>query len=294
MRIGVIYPQTEFVEDPIWIRDFAQAVEGMGYRHILAYEHILGIKPERADAWNGPYTFEDSFLEPFVLFGFMAGVTSTLEFCTGVLVLPQRDTALVAKQAACLDILSGGRLRLGVGVGWNRFEFAALSRDFHHRGRKIDEQVELLRILWREPVVDFHGKWHTINQAGLNPLPAAGSIPLWFGGGDDRVLRRVARSGDGWIPPGKPAQDVRADLEVLAGYLHEEGRSIDDVGVEGRVRYGDGSPERIVDALDAWEKIGATHVSINTMRSGLSGPWGHLEALRRVADRLLLAGDDPV
>ena len=198
-NIGVIYPQTEAPPDPGWIREYCQSVEGLGFSHIVAYDHVLGIQADPGSGWVGPYTAEDPFMEPFVLFSFMAAITNQLGFCTGVLVLPQRQTALVAKQAACLDLLSGGRFRLGVGVGWNRDEFTGLDATFHDRGDRVEEQIELLRRLWNEPAIDFSGQWHSLPSAGINPLPDR-SIPIWIGGGADRVLRRIARMGDGWLP----------------------------------------------------------------------------------------------
>lgn len=171
MKIGVVYPQTEFGSDPAAIRDYAQTVEALGYTHVLAYDHVLGANPNRPGGWQGPYTFETPFQEPFVLFAYMAAVTTALEFATGIIILPQRQTALVAKQSATLDVLSGGRLRLGIGLGWNEVEYMALNQDFHTRGRRMDEQIEVLLKLWTEPLVDFHGRYHTIPDAGINPLP---------------------------------------------------------------------------------------------------------------------------
>ena len=171
MNFGVVYPQTELEHDPVAIRDYAQAAEGLGFSHILAYEHVLGANPDRPGGWQGPYTHQHAFMEPFVLFSFLAGQTQKIGFATGILILPQRQTVLAAKQAACLDVLCGGRLRLGVGLGWNEVEFTALNQEFHNRGRRIEEQIEVMRLLWMHPLVDYHGKWHEIPDAGLNPMP---------------------------------------------------------------------------------------------------------------------------
>ncbi|HLE13905.1 MAG TPA: TIGR03619 family F420-dependent LLM class oxidoreductase, partial [Anaerolineales bacterium] len=171
MEIGLVYPQTEFGDDPAAIRDYAQMAEGLGFSHVLAFDHVLGANPDRPGGWKGPYTYQTPFHEPFVLFSYMAGVTNTLGFATGIIILPQRQTALVAKQAATLDVLSSGRLRVGVGLGWNEVEYAALGQDFHSRGRRIEEQVTLLRRLWTQPLVNFEGRWDTIPDAGINPLP---------------------------------------------------------------------------------------------------------------------------
>ena len=205
MKMGVVFPQTEFPPDPIAIRDYAQTVEGLGFTHLLVYEHVLGANPERPGGWQGPYTHQHPFYEPFVLFSYLAALTQRLEFVTGILILPQRQTALVAKQAATLDVLCGGRLRLGIGIGWNAVEYTALGENFRNRGRRIEEQVALLRQLWTQPLVNFEGKWHQVPDAGLNPLPVQQPIPLWFGGQAEEVLRRTARLGrrlDAQLPPG--------------------------------------------------------------------------------------------
>jgi probable F420-dependent oxidoreductase len=171
MKIGLVYPQIEFGSDPAAIRDYAQTAEGLGFSHVLAYDHVLGANPERPGGWNGPYTYQNTFIEPLVMFTYMAAFTRRIEFTTGIIILPQRQTALFAKQAATLDVLCGGRLRIGVGLGWNEVEYAALNENFHNRGRRIEEQVEVLRLLWTQPLVNFEGRWHHIQDAGLNPLP---------------------------------------------------------------------------------------------------------------------------
>ena len=199
MKFGVVYPQVEFGNDFKAVRDYATLAEELGYHHVLAYDHVLGANPERPGGWNGPYTHQTPFQEPLVLFAFMAGVTTRIRFTTGIIILPQRQTALVAKQAATLDVLSGGRLRLGVGIGWNEVEYSALNQDFHNRGRRIEEQVEVLRLLWQQPLVTYSGRWHTIPDAGLNPLPIQQPIPIWFGGHSEPVLKRTARLDDQMI-----------------------------------------------------------------------------------------------
>ena len=200
MRFGVVFPQTEIGADPVAIRDFAQAAEQMGYQHILAYDHVLGANPASRPGWDPTYTHRDMFHEPFVLFGYLAGLTQRIEFVTGVIILPQRQTVLVAKQAAALDVLSGGRLRLGIGIGWNPVEYEALGESFKNRGLRSEEQIEVMRKLWTQELVNFEGKWHKITDAGLNPLPVQRPIPIWFGATNKRALRRLARLGDGWFP----------------------------------------------------------------------------------------------
>lgn len=200
MKYGVVYPQTEYPSDPGAIKDFTQAAEDLGYNHILAYDHIMGVNPNRKGSWSGPYAYTDPFQEPLTLFSFMAGITNKLTFITGIIILLQRQTALVAKQAATLDILSGGRLRLGVALGWNPVEYQCLNKDFHNQGGRFEEQIQVLRKLWTEELVAFDGQWHTIPDAGLTPLPIQQPIPLWLGGHADPVLQRVAKLADGWLP----------------------------------------------------------------------------------------------
>ncbi len=206
MHIGLVYPQTEYPPDPAAVRDYAQAAEALGYSHVLAYDHILGANPDRPGGWTGPYTYRDPFMEPFLLFTYMAAVTTRLGFIPGILILPQRETTLVAKQAAVLDVLCGGRLRLGVGTGWNEVEYIAAGYDFHTRGARQEEQIEVLRRLWTQELVTFKGRWHDIPDAGLNPLPVQRPIPIWLGGHADVVLRRIARLGDGWLPGFRTAE----------------------------------------------------------------------------------------
>ena len=279
----MVFPQTEFGHDPGAIREYAQTAEGLGYKHILTYDHVLGANPVRPGGWHGPYTHNHPFQEPFVLFGYMAGLTETIEFATGILILPQRQTALVAKQAATLDVLSGGRLRLGVGIGWNLIEYEALNQDFHTRGRRIEEQIEILRQLWTEPLVNYEGEWHSVPDAGINPLPLQRPIPIWFGGHADAVLRRVATIGDGWMPNYKKAADAQPALEKIGGYLAEAGRSWGEVGLEPRILFGDGESDRLAAEIEDWTASGATHLSVNTMHAGFQTADEHISAISRFA-----------
>ena len=286
MKIGVVFPQTEFGNEVAAIKDYAQAVEEMGYTHIVAYDHVLGANPERPGGWTGVYTYETPFHEPFVLFAFMAAVTTRIEFCPGVLILPQRQTALVAKQAAALDVLSGGRLRLGVGIGWNAVEYQALNEDFHTRGARMDEQVAVLRELWTKPLVTFEGRWHHIADAGLNPLPVQRPIPIWFGGKADRALQRMARLGDGWLVNMRASADARPAVEKVREYLQEAGRSVTEFGIEARIQYGTSNRREWHGALNEWAGLGATHLSINTMGQGFATPQAHLDALATFATEM--------
>jgi probable F420-dependent oxidoreductase len=284
MQIGTVFPQAEFPADVAAVRDWVQAAAALGYRHVLAYDHVLGADPDRPGGWNGPYTYKDSFFSPFLLYSYMAAVAPQLGYVTGVLILPQRQTALVAKQAATLDVLCQGRLRLGVGVGWNAVEYEALGENFHDRGRRQEEQVRVMKRLWTEPLVTYRGKWHQITAAGLNPMPVQRPIPVWFGGHADATLRRMARVGDGWLPGYRTASQAREALDRLTGYLESAGRSWATFGLEPRVLYGEeGDAMRWRQTMDEWQAAGATHLSVNTMSAGLDGPQAHIDALQRFA-----------
>ncbi|MBV8337706.1 MAG: LLM class F420-dependent oxidoreductase [Alphaproteobacteria bacterium] len=217
MKLGVALPIVDIGGEPAALREFAQAAEAIGYQGIAAPDHVLGANLASRPDWTQPRARStDLYHDPFALFGFLAGCTNIGDFSTQVLILPQRQTVLVAKQAACLDVLSGGRFRFGIGVGWNEVEFTGLNENFHDRGRRSEEQVEVMRALWAEPHVTFKGRWHTIDDAGINPRPAAGKIPIWYGGHADVTLRRCAKWGDGWMPlaypPGEEARKAIATL----------------------------------------------------------------------------------
>lgn len=292
MRLGVIFPQTEIGTDPIAIRDFAQAAELLGYDHILAYDHVVGADTAGRPTWRGPYTLKHMFHEPLVLFGYLAGCTRRIELATGILILPQRQTVLVAKQAAQVDVLSGGRLRIGVGVGWNDVEYEALGVDFRIRGARMEEQVKVLRALWTQESVAFRGRGHQISNAGINPLPVQRPIPLWMGGEADVVLNRAARLAEGWIssrglqtPPDRAAGPSRADqVGRLRAHLAAAGRDPTTFGIEGRLAFRQAGPEEWRRQVEHWQKLGATHLSLDTMRAGLSTPQAHIDAIRRFRD----------
>ena len=286
MKIGVVFPQTEFPSDPLAIRDFAQAAEGLGFQHLLAYDHLLGANPRREGGWSGPYTYTDSFQEPLVLFSYLAGLNKQLSFVTGIIILPQRETVLFAKQAATLDVLCQGRLRLGVALGWNKVEYSAQNKAFHNRGVRIEEQVQVLRKLWTEELVTFEGRWHTILDAGLNPLPVQRPIPLWFGGHADAVLRRVSKLGDGWLPNYRSAEEAAESLSKLHSYAWEAGRNPAEIGIEPRLRYEDGDAAAWRQVAEGWAHAGATHLTVNTMGAGFKTPSEHINAIQRFAEAL--------
>ncbi|MDX6234685.1 MAG: hypothetical protein QOH68_3803 [Nocardioidaceae bacterium] len=269
MDIGVVFPQNEVGNDPDVIRDFVQRAEDLGYTHLRVYDHVLGAVHEgRRPALTGPYTEKTPFHEPFVLFGYLAGLTTSIELVAGVIVLPQRQTALVAKQAAEVDILSRGRLRLGVGTGWNFVEYEALNEDFSNRGQRQEEQIELLRRLWEEPLVDYEGQWHRVDRASIMPLPGR-RIPVWLGGFSDVAYRRAARLADGFLFA-RPYEAAVAAVASLGSYLVEAGRGWDSFGFDALVQHGAGRGLWAADAA-AFQGLGATHLTVNTMGQGLSG-----------------------
>ena len=286
MTIGVVFPQTEFPSDPLAIRDFAQAAEDLGYTHLLAYDHLLGANPDREGGWSGPYTYTDPFQEPLTLFSYLAGLTERLSFISGIIILPQRETVLFAKQAATLDVLCQGRLRLGIALGWNKVEYIAQNKDFHNRGARIEEQVQVLHKLWTEELVTFKGRWHTILDAGLNPLPVQRPIPLWFGGHADPVLRRVAQMGDGWLPNYHTPEAGAEDFERLHTYVAQAGRSMAEIGIEPRLRYKEGNPDTWHRLAQGWQAVGSTHLTVITMAAGFSTAQEHIQAIQRYAEAL--------
>ncbi len=282
MRIGVVFPQTEIGGDVGAVRAYGQGAEELGFSHVLAYDHVLGADPVAHRGWSGPYDLHSTFHEPLVLFGYLAAITS-LELVTGIIILPQRQTALVAKQAAEVDLLSNGRLRLGVGLGWNPVEYEALGQDFTTRGRRCEEQVGLLRRLWTDQSVTHHGEYDRITAAGLAPLPVQRPIPVWFGARSPRAYRRVGRLGDGWfpqVPPGPGLDEARRMVEQGAW---EAGRDPGGLGMEGRVAW-QGSQEKLAVALGRWRDAGATHASVNTMGAGLASVDEHLAALAAASE----------
>ena len=290
MRIGVTFPQTEFGNDPAALRAYAQTVEGLGYSHFLAYDHVLSADPTNRPGWSGPYTTAHPFHEVFVLLGFVAAATERLELVTGVLILPQRQTALVAKQAAEVDVLSGGRLRLGVGVGWNEVEFDGLGKEFSDRGARSEEQIALLRALWTAPAPTFEGRWETVIEAGLAPLPVQRPIPVWIGGYAEATLERIGRIGDGWFPWREPNEAMRGAVERLRGYAVAAGRDPDAIGLEPQLNVGRGTPDEWRAFAAGWQDLGATHLCLSTMGNGFATPGEHLAALERAARELGVGG----
>jgi len=283
LRIGVVFPQTEIGADAGAVRAYAEHAEGLGFAHLLAYDHVVGADPKVHVGWDGPYDVHTTFHEPLVTFGYLAAVTRSLELVTGVVILPQRQAVLVAKQAAEVDLLSGGRLRLGVGLGWNAVEYEALGEDFSTRGKRSEEQVELMRKLWTEPSVTYHGAYHRVTGAGLAPLPIQRPIPVWFGASSARACRRAGRLGDGWFPmvgPGPKLERAKHEVDQAAT---EAGRDPAQIGMGGQVSW-NGNADDLADGLRAWAEAGASHMSINTMDAGLASVEDHLAALTAAAE----------
>ena len=295
MKIGAVLPFTEIGTDPAVIRDYAQAIEGMGYDHLIVADHVLGANPATHNLW-GPYTHEYQFHEPFVIMGFLAAITKTIELGTGIVIAPQRQTALLAKQAAEVDVLSGGRLRLGLGVGWNQVEYEALGEDFTTRGKKLDEQIDLLRQLWANELITYEGKWDKVIDAGINPLPIQQPMPIWLGGWADAMIKRIARVGDGWFAFFKPDDSGKEMISKLNRYTEEAGRDISEIGIEAWITVNNSqvlsgvnqkpedkllrSPDEWCEEITQWKALGATHLSCWTMYSDLTIE-EHIDVARR-------------
>ncbi len=286
MKLGVVFPQTEIGADPGGVREYAQAAQELGFDHLLAYDHVLGADDARHPDLVGPYRAEHMFHEILVLFGYLAGVAPRLELVTGVVITGQRQTALLAKQAAEIDVLTGGRFRLGLGIGWNPVEYEALGMNFHDRGRRLEEQIDLMRRLWTEPVVDYDGRWHKVTAAGINPLPVQRPIPIWIGGSAERALRRTALLADGFFPQRPLEGGWPATMEQMRAWIDEAGRDWESFGVEQRINVATGTPDDWRQAMDEWRELGATHFSLVTTGADLKGPSGHVERLREAKEVL--------
>jgi probable F420-dependent oxidoreductase len=288
MQIGVIYPQTELPTDADTVRAYVRGVEELGYRHFATYDHVLGADPAVHAGWSGAYDVDTTFHEPLVFYGFLAAITK-LELATAIVVAPQRQTALLAKQAAEVDILSEGRFRLGIGVGWNPVEYEALGQDFSTRGQRQEEQIGLLRQLWTERSVTHDGRFDRIIGAGLAPLPIQRPIPIWLGGVSPAAYRRIGRLADGWFPRVEPGPDFDAARGIIAAAAVEAGRDPAAIGMEPRVSWGAGNADELIRTAQRWRDAGATHLSVDTMGSGLPGLDAHLDALTRASEALQIA-----
>ena len=279
MKIGVVFPQTEIGADPDVVAEYAVTAESLGYDHLIAYDHVLGAGTATRPDWKGPYNSESMFQEPFVLFSYLAALTSSIELVTAVIILPQRQTALVAKQAACVDVLSRGRLRLGIGTGWNDVEYEALGENFHDRGQRSEEQIDVLRKLWHDKVISYAGEHHTITEAGLNPLPTRGEIPIWLGGMAPAVIERVGRLADGWFP--FVNRDLEQQIQQVRASARAADRDPDSIGIECIM-----PSNASADDIRRLQNLGITHVAMVTMNQGLTDPAAHIDSIKRAREML--------
>jgi probable F420-dependent oxidoreductase len=282
MEIGAVFPHNEIGTDPAAIKAYAQGVEALGATHLLIYDHVLGADPDRPGGWKGAYDKDVAFHEPFTTFAFIAAVTEKLEMITTVLILPQRQAVLVAKQAAEVAILSNNRFRLGVGTGWNQVEYVGLNEDFHTRGRRQAEQVELMRKLWTEDSLTFEGAFHTIDAASINPRPSA-RIPVWFGGSAAPLLKRCAELGDGWIPLMGANPKAKECIDTIRAHREAAGLPWEGFGIQAQAQYAGGNPDRWGSHAGKWREMGCTHLAIATHNAGPTDVDGHL---RRIEEYL--------
>lgn len=299
MKLGILFPQD--LKDPVSVRDFVQAVDEIGYNHLSFPDHVFGANPA-THKLIGPYTHKSYFHETFTTMAYVAGITRRIELVSTVLILPQRQTGLVAKQAAAIDVLSGGRLRLGVGVGWNAVEYEVLGMNFHDRGKRVDEQVDLLRKFWREELITYQGNWHSVTDAGINPRPLRQSIPIWFGGWSDPMMDRVARLGDGWIASCSYEGKGRTCIEKMHMACEKIGRDPAEIGIQAMVVLNNSSvwkgtnqkagaeavrsPDDWRREAQVWQAGGATHLDCWTMYGNLSSPDQHIALARQFMETM--------
>jgi probable F420-dependent oxidoreductase len=277
-----VFPQTELGGDAGAVRAYGQAVADLGYHHVLAYDHVVGADPAVHAGWAGPYDVTTTFHEPLVMFGFLAALTD-LELVTGIIILPQRQTVLAAKQAAEVDLLTGGRFRFGVGIGWNRVEYDALCQPFDQRGRRLSEQIGLLRALWTTPSLSFDGTFDRVDGAGIAPLPVQRPIPIWIGARSEPAYRRIGRLADGWFPMVQPGPDLDRALDTIRDAASAAGRDPGAIGMEGRVRWDPADPDRLARQAERWRGAGATHLTIDTMNTGQHTVDDHIRALQQAS-----------
>ena len=279
MEIGAVFPHNEIGTDPQAIKDYAQGVEELGVTHLLIYDHVLGADRDRPGGFEGPYDKDVAFHEPFTTFAFIAAVTKNLDMITTVMILPQRQTVLVAKQAAELAILSNNRFKLGIGVGWNAVEYTGLNENFKNRGKRQEEQVELMRLLWESEVLEYKGDYHHIDKASINPRPSK-SVPIWFGGGAPQLIERCADLGDGWIPLMGPNEAARKTLAAIKEKRKSKGLDWDNFGVQAQAQYAGGDAERWNKHAEKWRNLGASHLAIATHNAEPTNVDGHLGRIK--------------
>ena len=278
MELGAVLPHNEIGTDPGAIKSYLEGVEAMGFTHLLIYDHVLGADRQRPGSFEGPYDKDVAFHEPLTFFAFAAALTERIELVTTVMILPQRQTVLVAKQAAEVALLSRNRLRLGMGTGWNKVEYEGLNETFTNRGRRQAEQVDLLRRLWAEETITYNGEFHTVTAAGINPRPTQ-PIPIWFGGSSPALLERCARLGDGWMPLGGANDKSGAAIETIRQQRIAAGLSMDGFGIQAQAQYAGGTPDRWRTHGRSWKALGATHLALATHNAGPTDADGHLARL---------------
>ncbi|MGI9615844.1 MAG: LLM class F420-dependent oxidoreductase [Acidimicrobiales bacterium] len=275
MQLGAVLPHNEIGTDPAAIKAYLQGVEDLGMTHLLIYDHVMGADPDREGGYSGPYDKDTAFHEPFTFFAFAAAVTTSIDLVTTVMILPQRQTVLVAKQAAEVALLSNNRLRLGVGTGWNKVEYQALNEEFTNRGRRQEEQVDLMRTLWTSESFSYDGKYHTVDRASITPRPTE-PVPIWFGGSAPALLERCGRLGDGWMPLGGANDKSAALLDQIKEHRLAAGKTMDGFGVQAQAQWGGGNPDRWRSHAERWRDIGATHMAVATHNAGPTDVDGHL------------------
>jgi probable F420-dependent oxidoreductase len=287
MKFNVSFPQVNAMSDPGAVREFAQMVDQAGFDHLTVSDHVLGANPASRPGWTGRYTVDDPFREPMVMLGFIAACTTRVRLGTSIMILPQRQTALVAKQMTEIDILSNGRAMLGVGVGWNELEFVGLNEDFHTRGRRIEEQLAVMRALWTERTTTFKGEFHTIDDAGLNTMPIQRPIPIFMGGAAPRVLKRIARLADGWLPSSASVADFTAQLDEFKRLVSEAGRDIKKIAIVPRMSLRRGAESTWPEIVDGWAATGATHLGVSTNNTDAGDANEHIAIVRAFADAVM-------
>jgi probable F420-dependent oxidoreductase len=287
MKFNVSFPQANAMADPGAAREFAQMVDDSGFDHLTVSDHVLGANPASRPNWTGRYTVDDPFREPMVMLGFIAACTSRVRLGTSIVILPQRQTALVAKQMAEIDVLSNGRAMLGVGVGWNELEFVGLNEDFHTRGRRMEEQLAVMRALWTERSMTFKGEFHTIDDAGLNTMPVQRPIPIWMGGAAPRVLQRIARLADGWLPSSASVADFKAQYDQFKDLVHEAGRDMSKIAIVPRMTLKRGAESTWPELIEGWATTGATHLGVSTNNTDAADAKEHIGLVRAFAEAVI-------
>jgi len=288
VQTGVVFPQTEFSADLGGVRAFAEAAQDLGFEYLITADHVLGADPAGHPGWDRPYRHDTVIHEPMVLFAYLAGIVPKLGFMPNVIILPQRQAVLVAKQAAELDLMTDGNFRLGVGIGWNPIEFEGLGMDFRNRARRFEEQIDLMRKLWCEPSMSYQGQYHTIDAAAICPLPKERPIPIWIGGSAEAAIKRACRIADGFIPlqPIPGTNGYPETIEKIRGWVREAGRDPSSFGIEARLTVGTGTPDDWRKTVEEWRRLGATHLGVATVGIGPLGADAHIQRLREAREVL--------